>query len=77
MSKRKPQIEQIVFVLFIGFFLLYIYVLCHQSQKLFCLIIRENQSFKIPTVNFSSTENNSANDVAFSQAKTAEVASFS
>ena len=40
-------------------------------------IIRENQSLKVSTVNFNSTENNSAKDVAFSCNNTAEAASFS
>ena len=39
-------------------------------------IILENQSFKVSTVNFNSTENNSARDTAFSRANTAEAASF-
>ena len=39
-------------------------------------MILENHSFKVSTVNFSSTENNSARDVDFSQANTAEAASF-
>ena len=39
-------------------------------------MIIENHSFKVSTVNFNSTENNSARDVAFSQANTAKAASF-
>ena len=39
-------------------------------------MILENQSFEVSMVNFSSTENNSAKDVDFSGANTAEAASF-
>ena len=39
-------------------------------------IILENQSFKVSTVNFNSTKNNSARDTVFSRANTAEAASF-
>ena len=35
-------------------------------------MILENQSFKVSTVNFNLTENNSARNVAFSRANTAE-----
>ena len=43
----------------------------------FSFIILENQSFKVSALNFNSTENNSATDVAFSRANTAEATSFS
>ena len=36
-----------------------------------------NQSFKVSTVNFNSTENHSASEVDFSRAETTEAASFS
>ena len=36
----------------------------------------ENQSFKVSTVNFSSTEKSSAREVDFSRAITASAASF-
>ena len=75
-SKRKLQMKQIVFVLFIEFSFLYVFFLCHQSQKNFDFIILENQSFKVSTVNFNLTENNSARNVAFSCANTTEAASF-
>ena len=39
-------------------------------------MILENRSFKVSTVNFSSTENNAARYVDFKQASTAEAASF-
>ena len=40
-------------------------------------MILENQSFKVSLmVNFNFTENNSAKDVDFSRANTAEAASF-
>ena len=45
-------------------------------SKNFGFMILENQSFKVSTVNFNLTENNSARNVAFSRANTAEAASF-
>ena len=45
-------------------------------SKNFGFMILENQSFKVSTVNFNLTENNSARNVAFSCANTAEAASF-
>ena len=39
-------------------------------------MIFENQSFKVSTLNFNPTENNSARDVAFYLANTAEATSF-
>ena len=45
-------------------------------SKNFDFIILENQSFKVSTVNFNLTENNSARNVAFSCANTTEAASF-
>ena len=40
-------------------------------------MILENHLFKVSTVNFNFTENNSARDIDFSRANTAEAASFS
>lgn len=39
-------------------------------------MIFENQSFKVSTVNFNPTENNSAKDVPFYLANAVEAASF-
>ena len=36
-------------------------------------MVFENQSFKVSTVNFNSTENNSAREVDFSRANTTDV----
>ena len=76
MSKRKLQIKQIVFVLFIGFSFLYVFFFMLSISKNFGFMILENQSFKVSTKNFNLTENNSARNVAFSLANTAEAASF-
>ena len=76
MSKRKLQIKQIVFVLFIGFSFLYVFFFMSSISKNFGFMILENQSFKVSTVNFNLTENNSARNIAFSRANTAEAASF-
>ena len=45
------------------------------SSKNFGFMILENHPFKVSIVNFSSTENNSAREVDFSWANTAEAAS--
>ena len=75
-SKRKLQMKQIVFVLFIGFSFLYVFFFMSSISKNFDFIILENQSFKVSTVNFNLTENDSARNVAFSCANTTEAASF-
>ena len=66
MSKRKPQMEQIVFVLFIGFSFLYICFFVSSISKNSGFIILESQPFKVSTVTFNLTGKNSARDVAFS-----------
>ena len=60
----------------IGLSFLNFYFLTESISKKFGLISLENQSFRVSMVNFSSTENNSAKEVDFSQASTAEAASF-
>ena len=44
------------------------------TTKNFGFIVFENQSFNTSTVNFNSTENNSAREVDFSRANTANAA---
>ena len=47
------------------------------TSRNFGFIVFENQSVNVSIVNFNLMENNSAREVDFSQAKTAEAASLS
>ena len=47
------------------------------SSKHLGFMTLKNQSFNMSIVNFNSTENNSAREVDFSQANTADASSFS
>ena len=73
---KNLQIEHVVLKGIILFFLMKIYLLTSLSSKNFGFIIFVNQLFKVSTVNFNSTENNSAREADFSRAKTAEAASL-
>ena len=50
---------------------------CLLCSKSFDFIILEKQSLSVSIVNLNSTENNSAREVDFPPANTAEAASFS
>lgn len=69
--------KQIVFALTIGFSLVKIWFFISFGSKYLGFTVLANQSFKVSTVNFNSTKNNSAKEVEFLQAKTANVASLS
>ena len=73
---KNLQIEHVILKGIILFFLMKICLLTSLSSKNFGFIIFVNQSFKVSTVNFNSTENNSAREADFSRAKTAEAASL-
>ena len=76
-STKKPQIVQVVSEVISRFSLINKCFLLSCSSKNAGLIVLENQLFKVSTVNFSSTENNSAREVDFSRSRTAVAASFS
>ena len=69
--------EQIVFEQTAGFPIVKICFLISFSSKNVGFMVFENQSFKVSTVNFNSTENISAREVDFSRANNTDLASLS
>ena len=51
--------------------------LYHLTREILTYLLFANQLFKVSIVNFSSTENSTANELDFYRARTAVAASFS
>ena len=74
--QAKKQIQHVVFEALEGFSFTNICFCMSFSSKNLDLMVCLNHLFKVSTVNFSSTEKRSDNDVDFSRARTEVAASF-
>ena len=66
-SSKNPHIEQIIFDRITGLSYVKICFLISLSSKNLDFMVFANKPFKVSTVNFNSTENNSAREVIFHQ----------
>ena len=75
MSKKRTNGANSFCLIYWIFLFIYLLFMSSTSGNLGFMIF-ENQSFKVSTVNFNPTENNSAKDVPFYLANAVEAASF-